>query len=146
MQYPSYSFYQIEEDTQFYFESVGPKGVIQKVVIFSLISDPNIYNLALGDLNPNTREIDDQVVSDNGDTAIIMATIFHITHHFLSTHPNFTILFRGNSPARNRLYRMAINRAEEELLNYFVMFGFYHDSWEGFSSKRPYESFLIRKK
>jgi len=146
VEYPSYSFNQTPDATQFFFESIGPKGLIQKVVIFSLISTPAIYNLALGDVKSGTAEIDDQSVSDNGDMPLILATIFQITHQFLSDHPASTVLFRGNSPSRNRLYRMAINRAREELLNYFIMFGYYSDSWEGFQSNRPYESFLIRKK
>lgn len=146
MQYPSYSFNQTDDTTQFFFESIGPKGLIQKAVIFSLISSSDIYNLALGDVKPGTTEIDDQSVSDNGDMPVILATIFQITHQFLSDHPASTVLFRGNSPSRNRLYRMAINRAREELLTYFVMFGYYHASWEGFQSNRPYEAFLIRKK
>ncbi|WP_338872624.1 hypothetical protein WBJ53_28440 [Spirosoma sp. SC4-14] len=146
MQYPSYSFRQADEATQFFFESIGPKGVIQKAVIFSLISEPTVYNLALGDVKPNTAEVDDQSVSDNGDTAVILATIFQITHQFLSANPTFTVLFRGNSASRNRLYRMAINREKEELLSYFSMFGYYHDSWEEFWPNRPYVAFLIRKK
>lgn len=146
MQYPAYSFGQSDDATQFFFESIGPKGVIQKIIIFSPTEETDIFNLALGDYDPPTGKIDDKAISDNGDAAKILATIFKVTHHYLSSNPQHFVYFEGNTPARNRLYRIAISRAIAELTDYFAMFGFCHDSWESFGSNRPYEAFLIRRK
>lgn len=110
------------------------------------MSNDPICNLALGDYDPLTGEVDDQSVSDNGDTAKILATIFSITHQFLSNNPSYLVYFQGNTPARNRLYRMAINQAAAELTSYFSLFGLHQDSWERFSPNRPYESYLIGKR
>jgi hypothetical protein len=130
---------------QYFFESVGPKGVIQKVILLSPIDD-TLFNLGLGDCDPVTGAIDDQVVSDNGDTAKILSTIFTVAYRYLSDHPDHFLHFRGNTPPRNRLYRMAINQAGEELSTYFVMLGLCDDAWETYLHNRPYEAFLIRKK
>jgi hypothetical protein len=97
-------------------------------------------------LTPFTGKFDDQIVSDNGDMAKILATIFKIAHRYLSDNPNHLLYFKGNTSARNRLYRMAINQAQEELSSYFAMFGSHHGAWEQFEPNRPYEAFLIRNK
>ena len=61
----------------FEFFSEGPKGRIRKMVIYSKISDtePPIYNLAFGDINPVTGKMDDSIISDNEDKDIILATV-----------------------------------------------------------------------
>jgi hypothetical protein len=146
VQYPSYSFVYSADATQYFFESIGPKGVIQKAVVFTLLYEPNVYNLALGDVNPVTGEIDDQTVSDNSDMPVVLSTIFTITKQYLRNNPHHFVHFRGNTSARNRLYRMAMNHANEELTNSFAVFGYCHGTWEEFASNRPYEVFLIREK
>jgi hypothetical protein len=54
--------------TRFEFVSEGPKGAIRKLIEFQETTNPDVFNLAFGDLNPETQEIDDLSVSDNGDT------------------------------------------------------------------------------
>lgn len=146
MHYPSYSFRQSEDSTQYFFESIGHKGIIQKSVAITATDLKQVYNLGLGDYNPITGVIDDLSVSDNGDTAKILATIFQIANLFLIQHPDHFLLFAGNTPARNRLYRMAINHEFPELSQDFSLFGYRNDSWEAFDSSCHYEFFLIGKK
>ena len=52
----------------FEFVSEGPKGSIKKRVEYRQIGSENIYNLGFGDINLETNEIDDKVVSDNNDS------------------------------------------------------------------------------
>ncbi|AQG81967.1 DUF6934 family protein [Spirosoma montaniterrae] len=147
MQYPAYSFVQSDDATQFFFKSIGPKGVIQKIIVLSLVDD-SVYNLALGDYDHLTGKIDDQSVSDNGDTAKILATIVQVIHHYLTHNPQGRIAFAGNTPARNRLYRMAISRAYPELSALFYLFGYKTDagSPEPFDPSSDYELYLIGRK
>lgn len=37
--------------------------------------ETNLYNLAFGDKNPLTGEIDDKIVTDNGDSEKVLATV-----------------------------------------------------------------------
>jgi hypothetical protein len=48
------------------FVSEGPKGLIRKIVQFQETNQTNLYNLAFGDFDPVTGEVDDLVVSNNG--------------------------------------------------------------------------------
>lgn len=146
MNYPSYLFYSNQNSTEFFFESIGSKGVIHKVVAFQETSFTGIYNLALGDVNPLTNEIDDAVVTDNGDTEKVLATTLQIVNHYFSLFPDHQIYFSGNSSSRNRLYRIAINHSFRELSLAFEMFGVMNNELEPFVSNHPYQAFLIRKK
>jgi hypothetical protein len=146
MHYPSYSFRQGPNTTEFFFESVGSKGVIQKLVSITPTGVEHTYNLALADFDPLTQSFDDRIISDNGDAAKILATIFQIVSGHLKQFPERWIVFSGNSTARNRLYRMAINHSFQELSELFSLFGYHDDEWETFQSNRQYEFFLVQKK
>lgn len=63
------------------FESVGDKGVIKKVARFSLI-EGSLYNFGFGDLNEETGEISDSVVSNNGDGDKVLVTVAQIIYYF----------------------------------------------------------------
>lgn len=52
MRYEKYQFRADEDLKIFEFISVGKKGSIRKRVYFQLFDRPDIYNLALGDVNP----------------------------------------------------------------------------------------------
>ena len=47
----------------FEFTSIGPKGEIPKLVIYSKMPTKNLYNLAFGDKNLETDTIDDLVIT-----------------------------------------------------------------------------------
>ena len=59
----------------FEFTSKGDKGLIKKRVIFEPIGKGNIFNLAFGDVDEKTGEFDDLVVTNNGDSEKILATV-----------------------------------------------------------------------
>lgn len=67
--------YDLEADetlTTFDFISQGPKGAIHKQIQFQPMKEPNVYNLAFGNIDFRTGDIDDLVVSDNSDTEKII--------------------------------------------------------------------------
>ena len=110
------------------FESVGEK-VIQKKVIYSKFEDPNdiglpsnisVYNLGFGDWNEETEEIDDQIISKNGDTEIVLATVAGTAYNFWAEYSKSRIFFMGSipegeKPRRTRLYQMKINRYFDDI-------------------------------
>jgi hypothetical protein len=51
----------------FEFVSEGPKGEISKLVQFGETNLKDFYNLAFGDKDPTSGEINDSVVSNNSD-------------------------------------------------------------------------------
>lgn len=63
------------QDYEFY--SDGPKGRIEKIVMFTKNpnSEPPIYNLAFGDQDPNSGKTDDVMVNNNEGRDIVLATV-----------------------------------------------------------------------
>jgi hypothetical protein len=77
--------YHLKSDhTLSYFEfiSVGSKGAIRKMIEFQTTSVPGLYNLAFGDKNPATGELDDLAISNNGDTEKVLGTVVSALYVF----------------------------------------------------------------
>lgn len=147
MHYPHYTFAYEPDTEEYHFESIGSKGIIHKIVIFSMaVPEFNIFNLGLVDYNPETGSMSDTSVSDNDDLNKILATIFQISVDYTRRKPNHLVAFQGTTPPRNRLYRMAINHAFEDISQIFDVYGFYKDEWEFFTPNKSYDLFLIKLK
>ena len=131
-------------DEIYSFTSIGRYGSIQKIVSFTEFQS-NIFNLGFGDLDPYTDEINDTIVSDNGDMKMILATVLSILNEFLAQNPTAYIFFKGSTQSRTRLYQMAINSYFNEFNQVFEIYGLINDVPETFQKNKKYESFLIRK-
>ena len=68
--------------TTFEFLSEGPKGHIVKLIQFQEMNLPNIHNLAFGDLNALTGQLDDKQITDNGDSKKVLATVVAAVYAF----------------------------------------------------------------
>ena len=64
--------------------------------------------MAFGDLNITTREINDEVITNNGDALKILATVVSTVYAFIGKFPDAFIYATGSSEARTKLYRMGI--------------------------------------
>lgn len=108
-----------EYDT-FDFISVGKNGRIYKRIAFAPLRR-HIFSLTFGDV---TEEgvIDDRNVSDNGDRDKILATIVRAINVYIGKYPKRWVYLTGSTPARNRLYRMVVNKHFEELSKLFEIF------------------------
>jgi hypothetical protein len=142
-----YEFAFSDDRLEYYFDSIGPKGVIRKVVRFRQDEDSNpIYSLGFGDLDLKTGHADDSVKSNNGDRNIVMATIASIALDFNRIYPDSVIYARGSIKAKTRLYQMAINSHFAEISLMFDVFGHIHGAWEDFRRGVNYEALYIKKK
>jgi hypothetical protein len=149
-----YDYRASEQFTSFIFESHGKRGVILKRVLFepitSFVDESNVlrevFNLAFGDIAHPTSEIDDTIVSNNGDMEKVLATIGSIIYAFFDKHPTALVQFEGSTPSRNRLYRMAINKWLDRLTPDFAILGLFHEEWKKFESNKNYEAILVFRK
>ena len=66
----------------FEFTSIGNKGSIIKLIKFSETHLKDFYNLGFGDKNSETGDIDDLVVSNNGDSEKVLATVVSAVYAF----------------------------------------------------------------
>lgn len=109
--------------TVFEFVSQGPNGPIPKLIQFQQINQSPIYNLAFGNKNGETGEIDDLAVSNNGDTQKVLATVVAALYAFLDNYPEAYVYATGSTTDRTRLYRMGITRFYEEVVQDFELYG-----------------------
>lgn len=75
MKLTRYEFSTEEQAELFIFTSEGPRGSIKKLVVYSQMSEHDIYNLAFGDYDEETESIDDSVITNNDDSQKILATV-----------------------------------------------------------------------
>ena len=141
--------YELKSDellTTFDFLSEGPKGKIEKVVQFTLIYQDNLYNLAFGDRNYLTGQIDDKVVTDNGDSEKVLASVVAAIYFFCEKTPDALIYATGTTAARTRLYRMGINKYYDIVKEDFMIFGQTESEWEQYEKGKNYEAFVVQRK
>jgi hypothetical protein len=141
--------YELKADDQFTtfdFLSEGPKGKIEKIIQFSLVNQNNLYNLAFGDRDYLTGEIDDKIVTDNGDIEKILATVVAAVYAFCDKVPEAWIYATGSTAARTRLYRMGITKYYDIVESDFEIFGQTQSEWERFEKGKDYEAFVVQRK
>ncbi len=111
--------YQGSQSHQYWFVSLGKKKII-KCVEFQPLGG-NSFNLCLLDYIPESNEMSDQAISNNGDVKIVLWTVAWCAEHFLHQYPNHVIVFSGNSDGRNKLYLRYIHRYQKKLFEHYSL-------------------------
>lgn len=132
--------------TTFEFLSEGRKGQIVKVIQFEPMNLENLYNLAFGDKNPDTGALDDKVVTDNGDSEKVLATVVAAVYAFADRYPDTWVYATGSTASRTRLYRMGINKYFDMVSADFDIMGEHKSQWEWYEFGKDYQAFAVRRK
>lgn len=132
--------------TRFEFISEGSKEAIRKIIEFQETTNSQIFNLAFGDYNQSTYEIDDLSVSDNGDTEKILGTVVSALYVFLNEFPDVYVYATGSTKARTRLYRMGITKFYDQMKKDFYLYGQIGDEFIDFQLGIDYDGFLAQRK
>jgi hypothetical protein len=133
---------------QYEFNSEGPNGKIQKVIVYSYIGREGghvYYNLGFGDYKTASKKIDDLSVSDNKDMDKVLATVAATTVEFMLHHSGSRILIKGSTPARTRLYQMQIAAHFQTISEAFDIQCLTKEHWVPYSRGENFEGFLIQK-
>ncbi len=146
MNLPKYTLVSSDKMTTFEFVSEGNNGKIHKIVQYQPTNLKDVYNLAFGDKNTQTGEVSDEVISNNGDSEKVLATVVATIYAFTDKYPEVWMYATGSTKARTRLYRMGISKFFEEAKNDFDIFGELTDDWEEFKLNIEYEGFLVKRK
>lgn len=128
------------------FISVGPNGRIIKLVQYTPTNYKDLYNLGFGDKNAQTGEIDANVISNNGDSEKVLATVVATLYSFTDAHRDALVYASGSTKSRTRLYRMGITKYIEEVKRDFEIYGEVEEGWEEFKRDVDYEAFLVKRK
>ena len=146
MKLPKYPLASSDKMMTFEFISEGPKGLIHKLVRYQSTNLKDVYNLAFGDKDLTTGNIDDTVISNNADSEKVLATVVATIYAFTDKYPDTWIYATGSTKARTRLYRMGISKFLTEVDEDFEVLGELNDSWDIFRKNIEYEGFLVRRK
>jgi|SRR5690606_21050432 len=148
MKYEIYNNYVAADDLSvFDFISSGRHGAIQKRIVFMPTELGHVYNLAFGDVDEN-GEVDDYIVSDNGDRNKILATVVAAISKYTERYPGRYVYFQGSTMERTRLYRMAIGINLDELSETFEIFCQTEDGTQfvRFAQNIQTNGFLVKRK
>lgn len=144
-QYEAYLTTSNDENTRFQFQSVGKRGVFEKVIYFTPLT-VDTYNLSLVDYDSATDSYDDLSVTDNGDMPEIIVTVISTIHKFLNSNPGNKIYFEGSTPARTRLYQISISKIYDPVQSDLLISGLQGGRWYLFEPNVNFEGFLVEKK
>lgn len=150
MKYESYGYLRSSESkNRFRFTTYGPRGKFDMMVKFEETIIPDVMNLSFG-IAISNESVNDIARIDNDDRNKILATVAKTIYEFSKLHPEKAIFFTGSTPARTRLYRIALTVHLGELLKDFEVFGVYlFDSsiyYEKFEKQMPYTGFAVKRK
>ena len=136
-----------ETSMVFEFTSEGIRGRISKLVIYSETHLHHFYNVGFGDKDDKTGQIDDEVITNNGDSEKVLATVASTLYTFTDKFPDAMIFAIGSTKARTRLYRIGISNNLEEILDDFETFGLNgKKDWQPFQKQVEFEAFLVKRK
>ena len=133
------------DPTVYEFLSDGPKGLIRKVIYYQEIRK-DIFNLSFGDWEAENERNNDRRRTNNLDRDKVLATVASTVIDFMSNHPNATIIVKGSTSSRTRLYQMGINANLPEIQRLFKIFGYFNDNWEPVEAGKNYIQFVLRLK
>ena len=146
MQLSKYPLASGDNLTTFEFISEGPKGRISKLIQLTPTNLKDVYNLAFGDKDHSTGKINDIIISNNGDSEKVLATVIATVYAFTDKYPEAYIYATGSTKARTRLYRMGISKYLLEAKKDFEIYGELDEGWEKFRKEINYEGFLVKRK
>jgi hypothetical protein len=140
-----YPVYRVKDSMMFEFTSEGRFGKIEKMIVYSPIGNSGFFNLGFGDKNVYTGELDGLIITNNGDSKKVLATVASTLYTFTDLYPNALVLALGATYARTRLYRMEIANNFELIKNDFKILGFKNGYWQPFQKNVEFDQFLAQR-
>ena len=148
MEWEIYEFKKTKDGLRYSFYSEGPRGRIGKVIAFQWMRGlgSGTFNLAFGDFNEDTDQLDDRSVSDNHDRLKVLHTVAAVVIDFLRDHPRSIILIKPSTITRARLYQMMISSIWATIEQHYEILGKHGDYWIPFRKGLNYREFIVYKK
>ena len=138
-----YNYIASNRKTRYLFESVGTKGRVLKMIVFSHV-EGNLWNLGFGDLKKG--RLDDASITNNNDVVRVLATVAKAIYEFSGTYPDKAIRIRPVDEKRRRLYNLVFQRRFPEIRDDFSVLGILKNEKEMYSPEKHYDSFEISRK
>ena len=140
----AYAYRELIPKTHYYFESIGEKDKIVKIVVFTF-SENYVWSLGFGDLG-NDGFIDDSVVSNNQDARKVLQTVAKIAFDFLAQNPTETLEIEPVDYKRKQLYNNIFQRYFQDINTLFNVWGTLNGKDETYTPSNFYDIFKISLK
>lgn len=142
----AYPFQKVNANS-YRFISEGTEN-IEKAVVFEPLGLPDIMSLAFGDLDVENN-IDDAIVTNNGDMLKVMATIVQVVVDFTKQFPHLSVLFSGSSVERTRFYGRILRMHHDDFVKEYDISGQRGELMERetFNLLTPYayDAFMVKR-
>jgi hypothetical protein len=132
-----------DESCFFEFESIGPKGVIQKVILIDYL-DFNTWNLAFGD--KTETDWTDESVSNNGDMVRVISTVIAAALEFSAKYPTRDISIQPLDERRKKLYNLVFQRNIQDIEEIFYVFGTCEGKYLEYQPNYFFDLFILSRK
>ena len=86
------------------------------------------------------------MISNNGDSEKVLATVVATLYAFTDKHNDAMVYATGSTKSRTRLYRMGITKYLDDVQTDFLIFGELEHGWEEFQKDVDYSAFLVKRK
>lgn len=141
--YPTISDY---NNRVFKFKSIGPKGEIEKIIIFEplLPLHKNEYNLALCIMKDGLMV--DDMVTNNNDFYKTIYTVVKSIYIFFETYPEASLKIGAEEERRDRIYNGIFKRKHHEIIEKFDIFGYINGRIELYNLEKFYDHFELKRK
>ena len=148
MDWEVYELKKTKNGLRYSFYSEGPRGRIGKVIEFQWMRGlgGSTFNLAFGDFDGDTDQLDDRSVSDNHDRLKVLHTVAAVVIDFLRDHTRSIILIKPSTIARARLYQMMISSIWATIEQQYEILGKHEGYWFSFRKGLNYSEFIVYKK
>jgi hypothetical protein len=139
-----YPYFALPLDKHYFFESVGEKGSVYKIVALTLKKNGH-WNLGFGDLTED--EIDGRVVTNNHDVRKVIGTVAKVALDFSRQNPEKTLEIEPIDTKRKTLYNSVFRRYFAEIDALFVIKGVIGQQEEElYTPTKTYDIFTIKLK
>jgi hypothetical protein len=138
-----YPFVKNVESSYFEFESIGPKGVIRKVIAIEFM-DENAWNIAFGD--KTDADWTDKSISNNGDMVKVIATVIAAVLEFSATYPTRNLVIQPLDERRKSLYNLVFQKNMEDIEQIFEIWGSFNGDFLEYSPQIHCDIFFLSRK
>jgi len=132
-----------ENGRDYTFTSIGPKGIIEKMILFQWLNR-NSFNLAFGDIH--NGQINDEVVSNNHDFVKVLGTVAKCAYHFVEHNPGAKLRVTPVDDGRKMLYNAVFRRHHTTIAERFDIRGRLNGVLEPYMPEKLCDEFELKHK
>ncbi len=139
----AYPFTYNDDHTSYFFDSIGKRGTVSKVIDYVLVDD-TIYNMGIQDLDPDTHERLPPQFTGNGDAMQVFATAVETMKVFFAHYPDKWLFLEPINADLVNLYHRGMLALMGPYANDILVYGIVQEGQhEPYREEGTYRAILI---